>query len=450
MFSPQPLESHAEASSETAQVPNQSSAPVNKTSVPCYFYFNGFCNKGDRCTFLHGPDAGAPVGKSWKTDTPSLENKTSAGNGSGLAPAGTNKNLSDAVPKAKIDVRLQAKEDLRQSAPLSIPKQRNSAEISGSDYEQAAVVKTDPLIHGEGLIQTRSHLCADQSSEEQMEDHVEPEDRWESSPGFDVLVDNKSEDFEAPAEYDPVYPDAELIYERKIYDAYDQLDNELIFDDAGRASGRTREKMLDSIVSRKRKKLLPIELEVDGLNCMDLRDHLRKRREIDGSTARLSRRDESEYLLSRSRERDQRQGLSHRLHGRLSSDMGRNSIESLGDNGILSNDGRLHGWHNHSQSNRSRQRHREERLTRRPSYSSDISRKPVLRERRSAFEPSAFSGPKSLAQIKEEKKRAEDHGDYGTLGGGAAADFEGPKPLSEILKDKRRSNNVADDNTNGS
>ena len=59
---------------------------------------------------------------------------------------------------------------------------------------------------------------------------------------------------------------------------------------------------------------------------------------------------------------------------------------------------------------------------------------PVSKERRSIHESIAFTGPKTLAQIKEEKKATEENGHIKST----SADFQDPKPLSEILEDKKR------------
>ncbi|MCI36697.1 zinc finger CCCH domain-containing protein 34-like, partial [Trifolium medium] len=50
------------------------------------------------------------------------------------------------------------------------------------------------------------HSSTEQSSEEQEDSHVEPEERWESSPGFDVLVHDESGNlgYENDSEYLPV------------------------------------------------------------------------------------------------------------------------------------------------------------------------------------------------------------------------------------------------------
>jgi hypothetical protein len=477
-----PLDGHAGAAPESAHC----STPVNKTNVPCYFYLNGFCNKGDRCSFMHGPDGNAPAGKSTKTasrssDTPALENKTSAGSETGSAPAETHLNPSESASKVPVNLNFLPKEELQQAVPKILFLQSASPQIAVCEYDDA-VIRSESLIPAEGFIQGRSHICTDQSSDEQVEDHIEePEERWESSPGFDVLVDDKSEnlcyeddpeylldldrehrelnshflvcDFEDSVEYDHTYPDAELLCERDICDGFDHLDDEHLFTNVKRVPGHSRGKMLGSILSGKRK-LMPMELTVGDCHGMDLRDHLGKRRVIDGCRiTSSSRRHGSAHLIDRSQKRPQRRhGMGQRLHRRLASEVGKNTIESHRENGTFLNGANQHGLLRHSLQDRSKKNFRKRRLPKRH-FSSEVSREPVERERRSTQESTTFTGPKTLTQIKEEKKKAEDNGDciwkVGNSSRTTLSNFQGPKPLSEILKGKGRLDSVWDGDTNG-
>ncbi|GLT71833.1 hypothetical protein SLA2020_438250 [Shorea laevis] len=409
---------HAGAAPESANC----STPVNKTNAPCYFYFNGFCNKGDRCSFMHGPD--------------------------GSAPAETHLNPSESASKLPINLNFLPKEELQQAVPKILFLQSASPQIAVCEYDDA-VIRSESLIPAEGFIQGRSHICTDQSSEEQVEDDIEPEERWESSPGFDVLVDDKSEnlgyeddpeylldldrehrelnshflvyDFEDSVEYNPMYPDAELLCERDICDG--------------------------------KRKLVPMELAVGDCNDMDLRNHLRRRRVIDDCRIPgSSRRHGSSHLIDRSQKRPQRHGMGPWLHRRLASEVGKYTIESLGENGTFLNGANQHGLLRRSQQDRSKKHFRKRRLPKRH-FSSEVSRKPIERERRSTHESNTFTGPKTLDQIKEEKKKAEDNGDYiwkfGNSSRTTLANFQGPKPLSEILKGKRRLDSVRDSDTSG-
>ncbi|CAN1120328.1 hypothetical protein LINPERHAP2_LOCUS145 [Linum perenne] len=74
---------------------------------------------------------------------------------------------------------------------------------------------------------------------------------------------------------------------------------------------------------------------------------------------------------------------------------------------------------------------------------SEFVGRPVGRQRRLSSEVGygEFSRPKSLAQIREEKRRCEQNGRDENMSGiesSAAANFEGPKPLNEILKEKKK------------
>ncbi|GKV06402.1 hypothetical protein SLEP1_g18300 [Rubroshorea leprosula] len=427
-----PLDAPSPKPAESTASKYQGSTPINKTGTPCYFYYNGYCNKGDRCPFLHGPDGSSTVGKPLKPEVLPSETKSSTGNDTLSAPTETSNKPSATAQKPTMETSVKVKEDFQKSALRNLPQKSISPQISESEFEEAARVKSAPMLQAEDVTQIRSNIYTDQSSEDQMDDHVEPEERLESSPGFDVLVNNKTEnlDYEDESEYllalDGEHREHFLGYDQDVYDAYDHLDNEHIFDNVRRPSDHLGER-LDSVFSQKRRKLLPDELLSDVRSGVDLREHLRGRRGIDEHTSNhLSRRHESSRLVGRIQGRPQRHGvpISQRLHGRLASQV---EIESLEDNGIFSNGSEQHGWHRHVDSNGSRQHYRERRVAKQQSTSFEVSRK------RRSPEPSAtFSGPKSLAQIKEEKRRAEE---YGTK---TMADFDSPKPLSEILKDKGR------------
>ncbi|KAF3453670.1 hypothetical protein FNV43_RR04111 [Rhamnella rubrinervis] len=468
-----PLEMHNGAPSESTSC----SQSVSKTNAPCYFYFNGFCNKGDKCSFLHGFEGSAPAGKSVKetlvNSDPLSENKTSSGTETASAPINTHVSSLETSVNAAADTRVQPKEDFQLPVPENAPPQQStSSETFASDSEDAGTVGSGSLLVAEGFDQSISHVCSDQSSEEQVDDHIDLEERWESSPGFDVLVDGKSRnmgcegdleyfmaldrdqrelsshllgyDFRNPVEYDPTYRDVELLYESGLYDSYDCQGKAYDSGNMRNITSHFKDRMFDSILSRKRKSM-PMELAVDEQNGVDLRNHLRRRRIFDiHPAADLSRRHESSRLIHRNQERHQRHGIGcRRLRGNLATEVGKHSIQSVGKNGTLSNGRNQRGWLGHSWHNLSRKHYKEKRLGKRLFFSSsEVSRKKIIRERISTRESSAFSGPKTLAQIKEGKRKVEANGDcIGKMRNSSRmklGDFEGPKPLSEILKDKRK------------
>ncbi|RDX97429.1 Zinc finger CCCH domain-containing protein 19, partial [Mucuna pruriens] len=444
--------------------PTQTSLPANKSMVPCYFFFHGFCNKGDRCTFLHGPDDSNFTVKPVKNDNGStdafnLENKTLSGNRTGVVSTPTDQSLT--APKNLSDFKLQPKEGHQLQLPKNVKRQGGCLEISALEYKEAAVSRSDSPFPDDGFVHNASHLCTEQSSDEQVSSHIEPEERWESSPhspGFDVLVHDELEnlgyeedpeylpvlerdeqelneqymgyEFEDPADYDTMFPEADILYEQETYDGYGCLDRDLTHTNGRTVHAYSRDIFLDSILSRKRIRM-SAEMAAYEKN-LDLRDHLRRRREINGPPVTgFLRRQESSSLMVQNQERHQRHGIEQRPSRRLTSQLGYSAMDSIGEVETLTiaNKQRLF---RQSQQQRPKKHYRE-KLANRQFLSSKISRKPVLKQRGFIHESTTFSGPKTLAEIKEEKKKAE-----GSLHcKSTSTDFQDPKPLSEILKDKR-------------
>ncbi|BAT76374.1 Zinc finger CCCH domain-containing protein [Vigna angularis] len=454
-----PLDGHTgvPAPSEPAQI----SLPANKTMVPCYFFFNGFCNKGDKCSFLHGSDDSIFTVKPVKndngsTDARNLENKTSSGNGTGVASVPTHQSLT--IPKHLSDFKRQPKEKLQLSK--NVKQQGDSLVISASEYKEAAVSRSDSPFPDDGFVHNVSHLRTERSSEEQVNSQIEPEERWESSPhspGFDVLVHNELEnlgyeedseylpvldrneqelneqylgyEFKDPVEYDTMCPEADILYPQETYDGYRCFDSDLTHGNGRTVRTYSRDIFLDSIFSRKRIRMSAEVAAYD--NNLDLRDHLRRRRENNGPPiAGFLRRQESSSLMIRNQERHQRPGIEQRP-SRLTSQLGYSAIDSIGEVETLSIANK-HRLFRRSQQHKPRKHYRE-KPAKRPFLSSKISRKPVFKQRGFVEESTAFSGPKTLAEIREEKKKAEE----GLHWKRPSTDFQDPKPLSEILKDKR-------------
>lgn len=457
-----PLDGHTGVSSE----PTESSIPTNKKTVPCYFFFNGFCNKGDKCSFLHRPDDSFYTVKPVKndngsTDALSLENKTPSGNKLGVAstPTETHFDPSLTVPKALSDYKLQPKVDHQLPLP-KIVKQGECLEVSSFEYKEATVTRSDSHSPDEGFVHSLSHLCTEQSSEEQVNNHIEPEERWESSPGFDVLVHDESEEndseylpvldrenpelneqylgyeFKESDKYDTICPEADILYEQEMYDGCGCLDRDIIHANGRKVRAYSRDIILDSIVTRKRF-CMPSEMAACERN-LDLREHLRRRREINVPpvTGFLRRHDSS--MVVQNQERQQRHGIDQRLSRRLTSQLGFSTMDSIRGVETLSVPNKRRSSR-HSQQHGPRKHYREK-----PAKHQFLSsRKPVLKRRRSIHESTTFSGPKTLEEIKGEKKKTEESWHFKST----SADFQDPKPLSEILKDKRSMDRVRDGDT---
>ncbi|KAL1373008.1 hypothetical protein HN51_003035 [Arachis hypogaea] len=468
-----PLDGQTGVSSE----PTQSAVPANKTMVPCYFFFYGYCNKGDRCSFLHGHDESHFTVKPVKndkggTDPPNLENKVL----SGTAPSTTetHSNPSLTAPKALPTFKPPPKEDLQLSLPKNVKqqgdfptyvKQQGDSPTYAVEYEEATVAGLESPYPEERFVDNISQRCSEQGSEEQVNGHIEPDERWESSsPGFDVLVHDESAnlgyeedpeylpdgeheelneqylgyEFENPVEYDNMCRKADILYEQEMYDDYRRLDRDLTRANGRRVCDCSSDIILDSMLTRKRIQMSDIA-SCDGK--LDLRDHLRRRRESSGPPdASFIRRHESSSLMVRNRERHQRHYNEQRLRGRLSSQVGITTIDPIGEVETLSiaNKPRLS---RNSQQHWPRKHYRE-KPSKRQFHSSNDSRRPVFKQRRFVHESSTFSGPKSLAEIREEKKKAA--GSFHCKS--TSPDFQDPKPLSEILKGKRSVDGVGDVN----
>lgn len=463
-----PLESHAETSSELAPQPNKSDVPVNKTNMPCYFYFSGYCNKGERCTYLHGPDDGATAWTSSKVASevphePTAEmKKTFAGSETDLSAVEKHPNSSEMGPK-------EAAHEYINSAH----EQSASHETSGSPSVEAAAVGLVSLVHAEGLTQGGSYLSPNQSSDEEV-DSVEREEWLESSPGFDVLVDDRlvglshedehnylmhhdmedrelderfaGYDFENHLEYDPAYPDIGIVSDVEQNASYYNFENHEMNERVGEflipAHGRER-------VSRKRE--LPRELAFRGRDNVDLRDLLKKRRASENdSPDHLSRR----FDLSRSNVHEQGSRDRHRPQGSQWMPQRRASkVESnVSFSPAFLNRTRLEGANRlkrlrQSQGSSYRQQHfKDRRRGQSRPFANEPPRRRMDSRKRLTDIPETFSAPKTLAQIREEKRRGREDANSlegtGPSGGSEKEDFSGPKPLSEILKDKRRLSSV--------
>ena len=182
---------------------------------------------------------------------------------------------------------------------------------------------------------------------------------------------------------------------------------------------------------------MPAEMTARDRN-LDLRDHLRRRREFSNRPdTGILRRRESSCLMTENRERLRRHRYDQRLGRRLMSEVGFNSLGSNGEGKTRSifNSHRLfrHPWQNSPR----RLQHYRENHAKQQFPSTRIFREPFLKRRRyaPASTGTAFHGPKSLEEIKEEKATAVGRGHFSTT---TSSDFQDPKPLSEILKGKKR------------
>ncbi|XP_057550860.1 zinc finger CCCH domain-containing protein 32-like [Amaranthus tricolor] len=459
-----PLDVLKEASTKgTPPLPSQSSMPATKTTVPCYFYYNEFCNKGDKCPFLHEPGNEFR----WKpklvnviADAPvvPLDSKKSRSAEAGPIPAVKHLIQSKMAGATGNTLQGDQKWQSQLSATNEIPKLHTSKQTYIPQCEETDAIETVSLQHAGGLSKSECEpsLDSDREPEDLNDGNIVRDELCESSPGFDVLVDGRTEDM--VYEDDPDYlhaldendRDCEHLFmprgfshqtdydggllENSDYELSEYVQDELGIDCRKYSSRRTRDRKSKRVVSRKRNFSCvgsPIGRDSD----MDLRDYLRKRRMIDGYLDTRDLRHDLVHVRDGRHDRDERNTSFQRLHGKIASKVERNGVKVSSRRNLLV-DSEQHGRSGKSQHNGYRQhngRKLVQCLTERSSY---------IRQRY-PLQSSTFSGPKSLAEIKEDKNMG--HFDKKGL-----VEFEGPKPLYEILKDKRKSASSQDDFTNSS
>ncbi|GAB4828307.1 hypothetical protein Ancab_035303 [Ancistrocladus abbreviatus] len=359
------------------------------------------------------------------------------------------------------ELQFQHKQCVQQLADNEIVEPNAFGQVSAHDFTEVVTTDLGSLHLPENLTRADPSLSSDESSEDQIDDRRELEERWESSPGFDVLVDGRSEnvDYEDEQEYVQGHDanDEDLEYHFLEYGYEDQVDYEnrillekgmhaspIYFDDDHRfdmgdySPGNSRDREVNRIVSHRRK-FLTLELPVRGCNSVDLRDHLRKRRMV-GKQLEIhdSRRHKLPYLTNWRRKRLQRHSLRQRECGTLAWKLERNGsgLPMEEKTPFIAANRRCRSTKSHHYQSR---RYHE---MRRQSFLDKVVKKPFSNQKR-CTEDSMFTGPKTLAQIKEERSKAQEDGNcFGKMGQNSSkymsADFEGPKPLSELLKDKRK------------
>ncbi|KAI3701480.1 hypothetical protein L6452_26591 [Arctium lappa] len=445
-----PLEAFKEAHVESSDHKNGPALPVNKTNIPCYFYSNGFCSKGDGCSFLHGPADGSVVCKSSKAASTvnngvPCEKKLSSGSNTGLAPV---RSHPDPSKTAQIEqTRTQSKLTLDSPQLASGSAERSESPDVSATHCQENVVGSDSLLPRDGFFQSESDVY-DQSSDQQVDGYVEREGWLESSPGFDVLVEGESErlgyegdadyfsvhdekgreldvhyaecGFADPNEYDPAYPELGIPLGEERYDVYDRLDNKRACDYLGKVSGQSRESIFYRLSFQKRN--LQAEPIFNGRRGPDLREHLKKCKVDDSFQSCFSKGYDSPRPVGH---RVRRYPRRHGSRGEIDFDHSGNRLRKA------------------APVNRYKQPLKDKRPPGRPQFlSSEVlrARKPALQQKRkSRVESAVFTGPKTLDQIKEEKKKTLQNGDLlGSFNKIESDGFQGPRPLSEILKNKRK------------
>ncbi|KAI3922801.1 hypothetical protein MKW98_006932 [Papaver atlanticum] len=478
-------------------------------ATPCYYFQKGLCLKGDRCAFLHEVfvDNSTLQPPATKVTNSVSEPQIPKRVGAGLQRCSTQQQKIQQGNFVKpVELKPVAKpsenNDFAQikyatDVKRSVPQVVNSFREELPRYKppnSRTVTSADPV--------SRTHRSrqAYPMDYPTFQNGKEPDEFFsESSPGFDVLVDDElrdsdyyrnEDDFGRMASHDGrrVSSVNELDHRRSSdYSSVSKFDQETYNGSRGFDSyGRVQDQFLQEKrrPSSERITERPVLLERRGssrarspnqIDRSDLRYRLAKQRKVDGSRSAVSPDRRGEFYKRDDRERDRDRSFGDersRDHSR------RNPRESS----VISNrlQGRIqipgrsppdnHYNDSHQESEMDRERHRgrlsppsrlltssipgrlQDRIKQRTqdSFTADDRsfRTPPVRRDEADNGTLNFAGPKRLAELKGPKVSDENHWknretrklvSYHEADG--ALSFDGPKPLDVILKRKREEGN---------
>uniref|UniRef100_A0A0D9WDD0 C3H1-type domain-containing protein n=1 Tax=Leersia perrieri TaxID=77586 RepID=A0A0D9WDD0_9ORYZ len=145
------------------------STPV-KAANPCYFYCNSHCSKGDQCPFLHVPLT--------SNDAVKASSKATTSN-----PAVSENYVGNEMVEESKNALMNPCQDTLwhiKEAPVSINPELNEAEAVSTALETST--DTDEYM--------KRSMVSDHGTGDSTMDHIEQDECRDSSPGFDVLVDD--------------------------------------------------------------------------------------------------------------------------------------------------------------------------------------------------------------------------------------------------------------------
>ncbi|CAM6097557.1 unnamed protein product [Calypogeia fissa] len=175
------------------------SGGTNKSRVPCYFFSQGYCAKGDKCPFLHvtpavpkPPSTQRPVKVAPPVSAPEpneKEKETAASNGVEATSA----------PVAASEPQPTEVRPAHTSGAQSKQKDMRTVSVSGATQNGVSRGRAEGPVVSSGLVGNRLRLRQVQPGDDRVQNGMEPDEWWEeSSPGFDVLVDDGPEQSRYP------------------------------------------------------------------------------------------------------------------------------------------------------------------------------------------------------------------------------------------------------------
>ncbi|THU63903.1 hypothetical protein C4D60_Mb01t20750 [Musa balbisiana] len=472
---------------------------VGKQGVPCYYFQWGQCLKGEKCPFMHGPQASSSAVSQHNATTSAYLAEPPQ-----TSKKGTQQNTSLQWTVAELDkskVAVNMPVEMPPAAAKIVTKAGNviNNEPSANKLLPPYSLNDEPSLLPQITLSVGSGYTLSQPWSHQVQPwHEKPEnvrdtDEFlrEHSPGFDVLVEDDSshpdyfhnednfrrvsahdgQKLEPEDDYDNHHRHYEPMtkFDRDRYNAIGKDDN---YENCG-LEPKTFDRNLGKPSSLERR-VRDSEKKLDEADGSDLRHQLLKQRRLTGSGSTESPHGRHEHHRRDDRHaeergygrhsRDQRQlpvksSISTRLQGRITFP-GRSSIERASDLHLEKERGRRPGGRLSPTRQITYQLRHLERI--RQQQSEDFNKdtrntrnKPTRRDDTNSLD---FVGPKSLAELKgakitgssdvqsitstvtNTKLNKENSGKVeGLQESENSPSFEGPKPLSVILKRKRES-----------
>ncbi|WOK94808.1 zinc finger CCCH domain-containing protein 32 [Canna indica] len=475
---------------------------MNKQNVPCYYFQWGQCLKGERCSFMHGP----------QTSTSSVSQQVATSPTCITEPPQTNKKgLEQNIPTQHIVAELNKPKMAVETPPATAKVVTRSVNAPNNEplenkilppysfNDEAPVLSHTNISASKGYSLTKSSSHQMQPVEEQPENSRETDEFLpEYSPGFDVLVENDVKDpdyfhnednFSRMSAHDGqnLEPDDDYGYHHSDYELLTKSERDPC-NGAGKHEnydgphGRYgwEPKMPSRIMEKpsSERRVLDSDRKHDDMDVSDLRHRLLKQRRFASSRSTEGRDGHGERYrrddgyaedrgygrnLQNHRQFPLENSVSNRLQGRIAFP-GRSSADTVSKFHAEKERGRrLRGRLSPTGQMNYQERRNPERLRQQPSedFSKDarsIRNKPTKRDDTNSLD---FAGPKSLAELKGTRITGSSPGQSirstitdaklnkekslkveGLQESEDSPSFEGPKPLSAILKRKRESANM--------
>ncbi|GMJ04488.1 hypothetical protein like AT2G02160 [Hibiscus trionum] len=482
---------------------------TSKQPVPCVFFLKGLCIKGDRCAFLHGPATSnkptQPAASTTASEPHSLK-KTF-----GAAEAPPPQKFPPANVSNTVGIASENKTAAKVKAAFTRGDTGTEKRVSRTIDEELPrhkATKTTSVVNGGTMVQSNRMHQTYASDEPSFHGKDTDEFLRESSPGFDVLVDDEHRDSDfyhgedqyggtrghegrnvneydigRSANYDVMADvDQEMFHGSRGYNSFDHVQGNYDCDQQKASSER-----IPLGVSTFERSTSRVDTS-DHVEESDLRLRLAKRRRVNGLKSVVNH---DQALENYEGERNYRsssheRSLSSRLQGRI-----RLPGRSIGHGSDLRTEreierGRNQGRHLPGKPQTPSQGRLRDRIKGRVegefnnnegrNFVGSRIRREVMDERNAAD----FAGPKSLTELKVGKntdnkehqslgkrntvnkehqslgKRNTDNKEHQSLGKRKSVgdhqqtegdlSFKGPMPLSEILKRKRQSKGAASGN----